>query len=109
MCEATLSFYTTSFFQFGISRQLHVSAQPLTPIRKSRESELKRIKFHGLHHTHVSLLIENGADLRVVSERVGHTSAAFTQEIYQHLYDDQRGLAALGLTNMLEPKERISN
>ena len=59
----------------------------------------------------MSLIIKNGVDAKIVSERIGHTNPGFTQTVYQHLYDDQRGRAALGLMNMLEatPKERLSN
>lgn len=57
---------------------------------------------HGLRHTHASLLIKNGVDVGIVSERLGHTSPGFTRNVYQHLYDEQRSQAALGLSNLLQ-------
>ena len=59
------------------------------------------IGMHGLRHTHASLLIKNGVDVGVVSERLGHTSPGLTRNVYQHLYDEQRSQAALGLANLL--------
>ena len=65
---------------------------PLSPRNLSRlftslqkQAGVKRIKFHELRHTHVSLLIKNGVPAKVVSQRIGHTNAGFTQSVYQHL------------------------
>lgn len=63
---------------------------------------VSKIGMHGLRHTHASLLIKNGVDVGVVSERLGHTSPGLTRNVYQHLYDEQRSQAALGLANLLQ-------
>jgi integrase len=39
---------------------------------------------HSLRHTHASLLLADGVDLATVSERLGHSSARVTAEIYSH-------------------------
>ena len=57
--------------------------------------------FHSMRHTHASLLIKNGVDDGVVSERLGHTDPGFTRRVYQHLFDEQRSSAALGLMNLV--------
>lgn len=46
---------------------------------------LPKITFHGLRHTSASLLICDGVPLKVVSERLGHTTIRTTSDIYGHL------------------------
>lgn len=43
------------------------------------------VTFHGLRHTHVSLLIKAGVPINVISERVGHANPSITHDIYAHL------------------------
>jgi len=49
---------------------------------------------HYLRHTGASQAIENGADIRHISEELGHRSAAFTEELYVH--SDQARRRAAG-------------
>lgn len=42
------------------------------------------ISFHGLRHTHTSILFSTGQSLRVIMERLGHTTASMTLEHYAH-------------------------
>jgi integrase len=44
-----------------------------------------RIRFHDLRHTAATLLIAQGVPIGVVSQMLGHTSAAFTQSVYVHV------------------------
>ena len=51
-----------------------------------RNSGLPRIRpLPGLRHTHASILLASGEPPKVVQERLGHHSPAFTQGTYQHL------------------------
>lgn len=47
--------------------------------------EVPRIRFHDLRHTHATLLPKAGMPLKVVSERLGHSTPAFTMTVYQHV------------------------
>ena len=47
--------------------------------------DLPRIRFHDLRHTHATLLLKAGVPIKVVSERLGHASVAFTMQVYQHV------------------------
>ena len=50
-----------------------------------RHPELPKVQFHDLRHTHASLLLQAGEHAKVVSERLGHSSVAFTLDTYGHL------------------------
>lgn len=66
---------------------------------KQAEVELlPRIRFHDIRHSSATLLLEAGVPTKVVSERLGHSSAATTEGIYLHVTATmQRGAAdALG-------------
>jgi integrase len=51
--------------------------------------EIKVPKFglHGLRHFHASLMIENGADVKMVQEQLGHSDPGFTLRVYGHLFE----------------------
>jgi integrase len=49
----------------------------------SRKAGLK-MRFHDLRHTHASQLIDQGENLKVIQERLGHSTPAFTLAVYGH-------------------------
>ena len=53
--------------------------------RHLAQSELPRIRLHDLRHTHASILLQAGIPVKVVSERLGHSSQAFTMTVCQHV------------------------
>ena len=44
---------------------------------------------HELRHTAASLAIASGADVKVVQQMLGHSSAAMTMDVYGHLFSDR--------------------
>jgi integrase len=57
--------------------------------------DLPVIRLHDLRHTHATLLLSDGEQLKVVSERLGHASATITLNTYSHvLPGGQRAAAA---------------
>ena len=78
-----------------------------------RRAGVPMIRLHDLRHTHASLLIARGHDPKTVSERLGHTSVAFTINTYQKLFDTQRRAAAFGMDDLLngttQPKVTIAD
>lgn len=43
------------------------------------------ISFHGLRHTHASVLLFQGVNLMAVSKRLGHSNVTTTQNVYLHI------------------------
>jgi integrase len=48
-----------------------------------------KIRIHDHRHTHVTLAIQAGANLKAVSKRVGHATTAITMDIYAHVLPEQ--------------------
>ncbi len=62
--------------------------------RLCREAGLPVVRFHDLRHTHASLLLKSGVNPKVVSERLGHSSVAFTLDTYGHVMPGMQEEAA---------------
>ncbi len=50
-----------------------------------KELSLPRITFHGLRHTHASILLYKGVSILSVSKRLGHSNTTTTQSTYLHI------------------------
>lgn len=59
--------------------------------RGCKKSGVKKIRVHDLRHSHASLLIQMGAPILLVSERLGHEKIQTTLQLYSHLYPDEHG------------------
>lgn len=51
---------------------------------------LPDIRFHDLRHTYATLSLQNGDDIKTVSENLGHATVAFTLDVYGHVTDQMR-------------------
>lgn len=63
---------------------------------------IKQITFHGLRHTHATLLILNGENIKVVSDRFGHKDITTTLQTYTHIMEDMKNNTAVLLQSMFE-------
>lgn len=82
--------------------------QPYHPERFSREFDRNReyfnrdhpddplppITLHGLRHTWATLALRAGIDIKIVSERLNHSSTTITREIYTHVTPPMQSDAA---------------
>lgn len=53
-----------------------------------RRFKFTQIKFHGLRHSHASMLFAAGARMKEVQERLGHSTIDVTMNIYTHITDE---------------------
>ena len=70
----------------------HPGGKPMDPSTVShaftrilRQAGLALVRFHDLRHTHATLMLQAGIHPKVVSERLGHASVAFTLDTYSHV------------------------
>ncbi|WP_025728479.1 tyrosine-type recombinase/integrase [Atopobacter phocae] len=56
--------------------------------RMTNEMNIKRITPHSLRHTHASLLLEAGASIKEVQDRLGHKDIKTTMDTYAHVTTD---------------------
>lgn len=54
-------------------------------VQLAQRGGFPRIRLHDLRHTHASHLLEAGANLKAVQERLGHADPMFTIDTYVHL------------------------
>ena len=59
------------------------------------------IKFHSLRHAHATMLLAGGTDAKTVSERLGHSTVAFTLDTYVRATNEQQRAAAKKLDALL--------
>lgn len=58
--------------------------------KKCAESQVKKIRLHDFRHSHASYLLNNGCSIRLVSERLGHSSPSITMDYYWHLLPNEQ-------------------
>ena len=56
--------------------------------------------FHSLRHTHATVLLEKGAPLKYIQQRLGHKKIDVTINVYQHLTDEMRRAGEIILNNI---------
>lgn len=67
-----------------------------------KRSGLPRIRLHDLRHTHATLLLKAGVPIKVVSERLGPATPAFTMATYQHVLPGMQAEAAQTFAELLD-------
>jgi integrase len=80
---------------------LHPHALSQTFERIARRAGVPIVRLHDLRHTHATLLIKAGVPVKVVSERLGHATPAFTIQTYQHVLPGMQADAARTFEQLL--------
>jgi integrase len=85
--------------------------QPLRPWRITKAFEslrssagLPHIPLHGLRHTYASVALSSGINPRIVSGRLGHSTVAFTLDVYSHVLPQADEEAALRIAALVRPR-----
>ena len=80
----------------------HLDGSPFYPDTVSKvfatiikKAGLPHVRLHDLRHTHASLMLKQGVNPKIVSERLGHSSIAITMDVYSHVLPGLQEAAAL--------------
>ena len=86
----------------------NVEGKPIDPSvithafsRIAKQAGLTGTRFHDLRHTFASLMLLRGAKPKVISEALGHSSVAFTMDIYSHIIEGMQSDAMALLDEVL--------
>lgn len=86
-----------------------IMGEPVNPESVSRNfkkdleaAKMPDIRFHDLRHCHASMLLEQGIDLKTISDRLGHSTITMTADIYSHITDKLQAKAVKSLDNALK-------
>ena len=67
-----------------------------------KDAGLEHINFHGLRHTFATMALQNGVDIKTVSNMLGHYDAGFTLRTYTHATRQKQDEAAQTMGNFME-------
>ncbi|MEX2324056.1 MAG: site-specific integrase [Acidimicrobiia bacterium] len=66
-------------------------------------SDLPQIRLHDLRHTHATIALNAGVPIKVISERLGHETPAFTMKQYAHVMPGMQAEAAEAIAALVGP------
>jgi integrase len=69
--------------------------------RMAKRAGLENVRFHDLRHTFASLMLLRRAKPKVISEALGHSSVAFTMDVYSHIIEGMQSNAMVLLDEVL--------
>ena len=70
--------------------------------RLVKRAGLRPIRLHDLRHTHATLALKAGVPVKVISERLGHESPAFTLKQYAHVIPGMQAEAAAQVAELVD-------
>jgi integrase len=73
-----------------------------------KRSGCPRIRFHDLRHTHATIGLRAGVPIKVMSERLGHSSPAFTLQQYAHVIPGMQAEAAAAIADLIRGNGKAS-
>lgn len=65
---------------------------------------IKDFDYHSLRHTHATVLLEKGAPLKYIQQRLGHKKIDITLNVYQHLTDNLQQVGTKVLNDIFASK-----
>lgn len=65
-----------------------------------KKNNLPPIRFHDLRHTHATLLLYKGIDIKTISERLGHSNIGTTMNTYTHVMKELDKKCAIALDSI---------
>lgn len=67
------------------------------------------IRFHDIRRTFTTILIDSGANAKVVSKLLGHTNVSTTLNIYTDVYEERQIEVTEMLGNVLKSGQKVVN
>lgn len=96
------SYYTNSKFVCTKENGDLVTTDSLKYLSRVVNYDLKiSFNFHSLRHTHATMLIENGANIKTVQKRLGHSKLSTTMDTYAHVTNKMKTEAVNILENII--------
>ena len=80
-------FKISSKFLFGGNNPLSEKKYTYNFKKYCKLANLPQIRIHDLRHSHASLLINKGANVLLVAQRLGHSNPSITLNIYSKLFE----------------------
>lgn len=65
-------------------------------------ADVPDIRFHDLRHTHATLLLSKGVNVKVISERLGHSNIKVTLDTYSHVLPSMQEEVARKLDEIIK-------
>ena len=81
--------FTSNWFVFGGFKPLSDTTITVKKNKICKEANLKQIRIHDFRHSCASLLINNGANITVVAQYLGHSDIEMTLNTYSHFYESK--------------------
>ncbi|MBF8266154.1 MAG: putative recombinase [Dehalococcoidia bacterium] len=75
-------------------------------IRTTKRLGYSNLRFHDLRHAHASLMLRAGIHPKIVSERLGHATVAFTLDVYSSVAPGLQEQAAKRFDDLLKQKDK---
>lgn len=91
----------------GITHLIHYKGRPVDSIKKAwhraleRAGITRRIRPYDLRHAFATEAIAAGADIKAVSDLMGHASTAMIHRHYQHVVDEQKRKVVQSIPDVL--------
>ena len=101
--ELQESLYGKLDLVFCTLKKLHISTETVKAdfYRTIRQAEIEGVSLHSLRHTFATRCLENGVELRVVQEFLGHSSIDMTANLYTHVLPDKKKSSMMKLENTI--------
>jgi integrase len=92
---------TQLLFVWPDGRPLHPDTITALFDRHRRAAGLPRMRLHDVRHSYASAALKAGVPAKVVSERLGHATAAFTLQVYSHVIPGMDQTAATTVADLI--------
>ena len=61
-----------------------------------KQAGFQGVRLHDARHTHATLMLKQGVNAKIISERLGHSSVVITLDTYSHVLPGLQEAAARG-------------